>query len=185
MTESQYLNNSLTASIYKELAMVTPTSGEAKSEVWRNGFLGGAGGVVGIFILKYLIEKGSKFYFSTKQNTIDSQITDAILAKLWIGCCGIITSRQYGNYVNAVSLIVNQLIINETPLRTQWDQLNNPDRNRIKLQIAETAERILVGDAYRLCRFFKSFCKTEVSSENIEDRANAIADAVTPHLRLV
>ncbi len=65
-----------------------------------------------ITILKFLIPRITVYVlskFSTRTDTPESQVTNAVLAKFWIGCCGlgIISSAEYEKYVNAVTLIID------------------------------------------------------------------------------
>lgn len=123
--------------------------------------------------LKLLIPKIVQYYFSSREDSLDSRITNAILSKLWIGCCGIITGSLHENYVHAVSGIVQQLNIRET-----WEQRSDKQKSQIKSRIADEAVSVLVGQTSCCVRFFKSFCQSEATPDLIEEKTAEIVQRV-------
>ncbi len=104
-----------------------------------------------IAITEIEIRKRIKSYFSSRENTVDSQIANAALARLWLGCCGVITRSQYEAYARAFGQVVDELSdakqLGQVPLREKWPHLSDRVQGEIKSQIAEESERILVGIA--------------------------------------
>ncbi len=148
------------------------------------GLLSSFGTLVLLPLAKCYFEKAVKAYFSSREDTVDSQVTNEALAQLWIGCCGVITHRQHEAYIIAFGHVIDKL--NESKqsvsLRKEWQNLGDRQKREIKSIIAEKSKEVLVGEQSRFCRFFKSFCGSEATPEIIERKAERIADKVAPCL---
>ncbi len=133
-------------------------------------------------LAKWYFEKAVKSYFSSREDTADSQVTNAALARLWIGCCGVITHRQHEEYIAAFGHVIDQLSDSKQQfsLRKEWNHLSDRQKTEIKSTIAEESEKALVGEQSGLYRFFKSFCHSEATPEKIETKAEQIATKVRP-----
>lgn len=148
------------------------------------GLLSSLGTLVLIPLVKWYVEKTIKSCFSSREDTPDSQVTNEVLAQLWIGCCGVITHRQHEAYIIAFGHVIDKLNDSKQAisLRKEWPHLGDRQKREIKSIIAEESKDVLVGEQSRFCRFFKSFCSSEATPERIELQAQQIADQASPRL---
>ena len=174
---------------------ILPTPDPILSKTLFNALLGFSGSSIGvaiITILKFLIPRVTVYVLSKcsgRTDTPESQVTNAVLAKFWIGCCGlgIMTGNEYERYVDAIVLIIAPEAREEakehkpSSLLEKWrnNELNDRQKNKIKYSISEELKQRLLGEHTSSCyRFFKSFCYTEITPQLIERYAPEIAGLV-------
>ena len=143
-------------------------------------------------VLRYGVEKAIKEYLSLRKNTVDSQLTAAILNRLWIGACGVITRARYDEYIVSVGDLVNTLAQlgdaeedKEIPLRENWGLYSDNQKEKIKKTIAEGAEQVLTDNTNSCYRFFRSLCRPEATPKELYAQRLSIAMSVRRRLLLI
>ena len=148
------------------------------------GLLSTAVSVILIPVLRYGVEKAVKKYLSSRDNTLDSEMTAAVLGSLWIGMCGVITTARYEAYVKAVGSLVNGLgqefkqdhLLHN--LRHRWSDYDDDQKEEAKVMIAEGVRSQFVGHSNGCYRFFRSLCRPEVTPEELKPSASLVAEKI-------
>lgn len=142
-------------------------------------------------ILRYGVEKTIKKYLSWRNDdSIDSEIASAVLSQLWIGTCCLITRTHYEKYARAVNYIVDELEKTGDEaedksilLRTKWQsELRYQEKESVKSIIARSVKEGLDQDSHWCCRFFRGFCRPEITPEELKAQAPDIARRARPRL---
>ena len=130
------------------------------------------GSIVGVPLLKLVMESYLKRKFSHQVGDLpDALITQAILDKLWIGICSLVTRRQYKEYVDVVNdHLVPRLNLNHE----QWGR-STGYRLNVMRAVAKATQQELVPCSNSIYRFFRGFCCSEATPGQIENKAQDIA----------
>ena len=168
----------------KQAEVFALDSGGDNSNKILEGLLSMTVSVILIPVLRYGVEKAMKKYLSSRDNTLDSEITGAVLSSLWIGVCGIITAARYEEYVRAASGLVDGLAQEFKSghllhnMRHRWSSYSDDQKQDIKSLIAEGVRSHFVGESNGCYRFFRSLCRPEVTPEELKPSASLIADKI-------
>ena len=168
----------------KQADVFSLDAGSDESNKMIKGLLSMAVSVILIPVLRYGVEKAVKKYLSSRDNTLDSEMTAAVLGSLWIGVCGIITTARYEAYVKAVGSLVNGLeqefkqdhLLHN--LRHRWSDYDDDQKEEAKIMIAEGVSSQFVGHSNGCYRFFRSLCRPEVTPEELKPSASLVAEKI-------